>query len=118
IISYLKGSLITKWSFCYRIMYRVLESHIGDGNLIELQSLVHLPSRITRGPNTSFELPVEANVLDAHSSATYLDFTTKLENMHNIVQMWVGGTMTRMMYSPQDPIFWHYHANVDRIWVI
>ncbi|SDS16926.1 Common central domain of tyrosinase [Friedmanniella luteola] len=35
--------------------------------------------------------------------------------MHNRVHEWVGGDM-RMGTSPNDPVFWFHHANVDRIW--
>lgn len=36
-------------------------------------------------------------------------------NLHNRVHMWVGGDMTQM-FSPNDPVFFLHHANVDRIW--
>jgi tyrosinase len=35
--------------------------------------------------------------------------------MHNLVHVWVGGTMDYMS-SPNDPVFFLHHANVDRIW--
>ena len=35
--------------------------------------------------------------------------------MHNRVHEWVGGDM-RAATSPNDPIFWFHHCNVDRIW--
>jgi tyrosinase len=35
--------------------------------------------------------------------------------MHNRVHEWVGGDM-RAGTSPNDPVFWFHHANVDRIW--
>jgi tyrosinase len=35
--------------------------------------------------------------------------------MHNRVHEWVGGDM-RTSTSPNDPIFWFHHCNVDRIW--
>lgn len=35
--------------------------------------------------------------------------------MHNRVHEWVGGDM-RVGTSPNDPVFWLHHANVDRIW--
>jgi hypothetical protein len=34
---------------------------------------------------------------------------------HNRVHVWVGGTMLPMT-SPNDPIFWLNHCNVDRLW--
>ncbi|MBQ0825927.1 tyrosinase family protein [Streptomyces tagetis] len=35
--------------------------------------------------------------------------------MHNQVHMWVGGDMVPMS-SPNDPVFYLHHCNVDRIW--
>ncbi|WP_261765765.1 MULTISPECIES: tyrosinase family protein [Pseudoalteromonas] len=29
---------------------------------------------------------------------------------------WVGGDMGNPMISPNDPIFWMHHAQIDRIW--
>ena len=37
--------------------------------------------------------------------------------MHNGVHGWVGGDMTAMT-SPNDPIFFMHHAQIDRIWAI
>jgi tyrosinase len=35
--------------------------------------------------------------------------------IHNRVHMWVGGSMT-LGSSPNDPIFFLHHCNIDRIW--
>jgi tyrosinase len=35
--------------------------------------------------------------------------------LHNLVHIWVGGDMTAAT-SPNDPIFFLHHANIDRIW--
>lgn len=37
-------------------------------------------------------------------------------NMHNLVHMWVGGDMGPAT-SPNDPVFFLNHCNVDRIWL-
>lgn len=42
-------------------------------------------------------------------------FRPALEGPHGTVHMRVGGHMTRMT-SPNDPIFFLHHANVDRLW--
>lgn len=36
-------------------------------------------------------------------------------NIHNRVHLWVGGNMASMA-SPNDPVFWLHHSNIDRIW--
>ena len=34
---------------------------------------------------------------------------------HNLVHVWVGGDMTEST-SPNDPVFFLHHCNIDRIW--
>ncbi|HEX5741848.1 MAG TPA: tyrosinase family protein [Pilimelia sp.] len=36
-------------------------------------------------------------------------------NIHNAVHVWVGGHMAQTD-SPNDPVFWLHHANIDRLW--
>src|SRR2546430_2746811 len=55
-------------------------------------------------------------------------FSEALERLHDLVHVWAGGahrvstsrvergTMSNIMISPADPIFWLHHAQVDRIW--
>jgi hypothetical protein len=85
-----------------------------------LPSWVYRPSGITRGPDTNYSLPTQGNI-DALDQTNYVNFTygspNCLEEYHNTVHMWVGGnTMPYPMQSPNDPMFWLHHANVDRIW--
>lgn len=43
-------------------------------------------------------------------------FRSTLEGaLHNEVHRWVGGTMGKMV-SPNDPVFWLHHCNIDRLW--
>jgi hypothetical protein len=37
--------------------------------------------------------------------------------LHNRVHVWVGGSMLPMT-SPNDPIFWLNHCNIDRLWEV
>ncbi|MEH1130322.1 tyrosinase family protein [Micromonospora sp. CPCC 206061] len=36
-------------------------------------------------------------------------------NLHNVVHVWVGGHMGQQD-SPNDPVFWLHHCNIDRLW--
>src|SRR5262249_33022888 len=36
--------------------------------------------------------------------------------LHNRVHNWVGGSMLSITSSPEDPVFWLLHANIDRLW--
>jgi tyrosinase len=35
--------------------------------------------------------------------------------LHNRVHLWIAGSMA-IDYSPNDPVFWMLHANIDRLW--
>lgn len=62
-------------------------------------------------------LPTTAQVDDTLSKTTYKDFSSSLERVtHNSSHLWVGGSVANVATSPNDPIFWMLHANVDRIW--
>ena len=37
---------------------------------------------------------------------------------HNLIHGFIGGDMGRLDRSPNDPIFWMHHANIDRIWTL
>jgi tyrosinase len=43
------------------------------------------------------------------------NFPSGEPEMHNRVHNWVGGSMLTMS-SPNDPVFWLLHANLDRLW--
>ncbi|MUG91674.1 tyrosinase family protein [Scytonema sp. UIC 10036] len=45
------------------------------------------------------------------------DGTFVLE-LHNQVHAWIGGDMSNVFISPNDPVFWLHHCNVDRLWAI
>lgn len=76
------------------------------------------------GPNS---LPSEDAVFEALDKDVFSTFRPALEsgsglsaghgNMHNGVHMWMSGDMVRMT-SPNDPIFFMHHAQIDRIWDI
>lgn len=53
----------------------------------------------------------------AIGSADYLTLRARCEDLHNLVHRWTGGNMLRMT-SPNDPVFFMHHANIDRMWSI
>ena len=49
----------------------------------------------------------------------YYIFSNFLEREpHNRGHGWIGGDMGNPMISPNDPIFWMHHAQIDRIWSV
>ena len=61
------------------------------------------------------ELPTSNDVNEVFGKQTFAKFRPTLEGLHNRGHGWVGGSMA-MFSSPQDPIFFLHHANVDRLW--
>ena len=91
-----------------------------------------LVRRLGRDPNGSTVLPDINQVNDAvnnyrtydtspWSSSSTGSFRNRIEGwsggprLHNLVHRWVGGDMLAGT-SPNDPVFWFNHANVDRLW--
>lgn len=50
-----------------------------------------------------------------NSGNNYLTLRARSEDLHNLVHRWVGGNMLRMT-SPNDPVFFLHHAQIDRMW--
>jgi tyrosinase len=134
---YIGGMRFLPW---HRVYLSILESQlqIYDPNVLipywdwandhTLPPWVYLPAGVTRAPGPSTDLPdqsaIDTNVLSQTDYPHFtlngeLNFRTNppgLEQYHNMVHNWIGGTMQDPMSSPADPMFWLHHANVDRIW--
>jgi tyrosinase len=77
------------------------------------------PPRSLRDPDLPDELPRRATIEDiVLRQNTFGTFTTSLEQVHNDVHVWVGGSMAVVPTSAYDPIFWSHHAMIDRIWYL
>ena len=62
-------------------------------------------------------LPDSTTLDNVLGQTIYSDFRPDLESPHGSVHVWVGRNMMAMT-SPNDPIFFMHHANVDRLWAI
>ena len=69
-----------------------------------------------RTPSTTNPLPTPQAIADLLDVDDFATFSDELDNIHGGVHMWVGGHMGRIPYSAYDPIFWHHHTMIDRIW--
>jgi tyrosinase len=62
------------------------------------------------------DLPTEDEVNEALQLRTFIDFSDRLEELHDDVHVSVRGTMGDFAYAAFDPVFWVHHCMVDRIW--
>jgi len=80
-----------------------------------------LQRHLHQGPDGRIDfnsLAQPSHVAVATDQREYEEFRRTLESgerLHNAGHAFVGGSMA-IMSSPNDPIFWCHHANVDRIW--
>jgi tyrosinase len=85
-----------------------------------------LPGVLTRGavprtrrdPDVPDELPRRRTVLAILQARTFLDFSNRLESVHNDVHGWVGGSMSAVPVAAFDPVFWAHHSMIDRLWYL
>jgi tyrosinase len=69
-----------------------------------------------RRPRIASELPGRRDVASVLELSDFGDFNDGLEDIHDLVHGWVGGTMARVATAAFDPIFWSHHCMIDRIW--
>jgi tyrosinase len=63
-------------------------------------------------------LPTVADIEKVLAYTDFPRFTSKLEDWHGEVHVWVGGHMSDIPFAAYDPIFWAHHCMIDRIWRI
>ena len=76
---------------------------------------------------TAMSLPTADDVdtaldIDHYDASPWVNSSSGLRanvesSLHNLVHRWVAGTMG-MMTSPNDPVFWLHHCNIDRLWAV
>ena len=71
-----------------------------------------------RDPGPPTDLPQASTIDSILDAPTFADFTTRLENVHNDVHGWVGGSMSIIPIAAYDPVFWAHHAMIDRLWYL
>ncbi len=63
-------------------------------------------------------LPSAGEVSAILALRDFEDFSIQLEDLHNQVHVWVGGTMSEIPVAAFDPLFWAHHAMIDRLWAL
>lgn len=76
------------------------------------------PASTSRDPGPPSGLPDLDRVERALSRTSFDDFSLALEEIHNGIHGWAGGTMGMVATAAYDPIFWAHHTMVDRLWSI
>jgi tyrosinase len=72
------------------------------------------------------DLGLNLSVNDIIALPQFGDFTTQLQNVHDYIHGWTGGTdangvggdMGVVATSAFDPVFWTHHAMIDRLWYL
>ena len=72
---------------------------------------------LTRRLRAWNNLPTATSVNSALAKTQYSDMASSLEQtLHNNIHVWVGGSVSNVSTSPNDPMFWLLHGNIDRLW--
>jgi tyrosinase-like protein len=69
-----------------------------------------LNDSVVTGTGTFFRAAIDG-------ANSYTTLRARSEDLHNLVHRWTGGNMLRMT-SPNDPVFFLHHAQIDRMWSI
>jgi tyrosinase len=62
------------------------------------------------------DLPTPTDVQNALNASNFVDFSQQIEQIHDSVHIWVGGTMSEIPVAAYDPLFYAHHAMIDRLW--
>jgi tyrosinase len=73
-------------------------------------------ARTWRRPGRDGSLSNPSELEAVLANRDFFTFQTQLENIHDGVHLWVGGTMGNISVAAYDPIFWAHHSMIDRCW--
>jgi tyrosinase len=76
------------------------------------------PTVTSRSPDRASRLPSRAQVQAVLSAPDFLDFSARVEELHDAVHVWVGGTMAEIPWAAYDPVFFSHHCMIDRLWAL
>ncbi|HEX8170044.1 MAG TPA: tyrosinase family protein [Thermoanaerobaculia bacterium] len=66
-------------------------------------------------------LTISSDVTGLLALTTYGTFRSTLEggvHLHGYIHNWTGGHLRNVSVSPNDPLFFMHHANIDRLWAM
>lgn len=93
------------------------------------QNAAAVPAHQTlRFPGKPHALPKTAHIANLLKLGSFVDFSSQLQDVHDMIHPWVGGVqpgpprrfgdMGAVMTSAFDPIFWSHHCMIDRLWYL
>jgi tyrosinase len=84
----------------------------------ELRRITKPPLRVTTALEQDEQDPALTREvgMELLSLEQFTDFSRALEDIHDFIHGWVGGTMSELSTAAFDPVFYAHHANIDRIW--
>ena len=75
---------------------------------------MHSGKPTTRSPGPAAKLKnIGAMLTQARMATTYDNLHPDLENPHNLLHLWVGGSMRSTDTAAYDPVFWAHHCFVE-----
>lgn len=98
------------------------EGHISVPNVEDRPTLRFPGERVS----PTFSLPTPEEVDALYSITDFVQFSSKLQGIHNRIHMWTGGNsaegdpgdMCIQDTAAYDPVFWSHHSMVDRVWYL
>ncbi len=89
------------------------EGDAGDSDEVRL---ARIPGTIREPGRGGSRLPTAREIEAVMAYDDFTSFTSKLEDYHGNVHVWVGGHMGDIPFAAYDPIFWAHHCMIDRLW--
>ncbi|MFC7441701.1 tyrosinase family protein [Laceyella putida] len=108
-----------------RLPYLRRQLGTGQGSRVALPTRAEVERCLREKPYYRAPWRAALNLHKPNKKPTRPSFCNRLEgwygqgHIHNIVHRWVGGAARGSMVwmsSPNDPVFWLHHANIDRLW--
>jgi tyrosinase len=75
-----------------------------------------LDSDTVRSPASPLDLPTREDRDRLFTLTDFGDFNDEMEDIHDRIHAWAGGSMAQVALAAFDPLFYSHHAMIDRIW--
>ena len=90
----------------------------GQPNPLYASEMSLLNKKTLRERNPKLRRPTEQEITDICSISNFDEFEYELEQVHDRIHGFVGGSMAAVGEAAFDPIFWAHHSMIDRIWYL